>query len=124
MAIKDVEPRIIGRRLFQDYKIDAPGENTDILSTALTLSETCNAIRLTICLSAPSVINVTTTDGTTSFTNGLNESTALNAGDIYSFAFPAINETAAGLTISYNFQVETDSVIRFLVIDEVMGGTL
>ena len=90
------------------YALDAPGANTDILTTAIEPKEDGVAV-VTVCLTTSSVFNVTTTDGTTAYTNGLNASGALQAGDVYTFSFGV----RAG--ISYNFQVETNSVVRFLI---------
>jgi len=94
----------------------APGANTNILSTSLT-PKMGGAFRVTVALATASVFNVIITQSGTSLTLGLNASVALNAGDLYTFVF--------GVTPSstYNFQVETNSVIRILQIDEVSGGT-
>lgn len=124
MAISDFSNDQVAKRLYQGYNISAPGADTNVLATNLTPSESVNALRVTVCLSTGSVFNLYTYDGTTAFVNGLNESNALNAGDVYSFAFPIPNENAAGTSIQFNFQVETDSVFRFLVVDEVIGPQL
>lgn len=100
------------------YSGSAPGANTDILAADVEPQIRGSVFRVTVCLSTESVFNVTTTDGTTAYTNGLNSSTALNAGDVYMFAFGTRED------IDYNFQVETDSVIRFLYVEEVIGEGL
>ena len=105
------------------YNGSAPGANTNILTTSLKVSESACAIRITVCLTTGSVFNMQTTDGTTAYVNGLNGSTALNAGDVYTFTVGARRYSSqTGTTeLSYNFQVETDSVIRFLFVEEVTG---
>lgn len=109
------------------YNGSAPGANTNILATGVKVSGHASAIRLTVVLATSSVFNYTVTDGTTAFTVGLNSSAALNAGDAYTFTFdarryksqPYTDGTTAELT--YNFQVETDGVIRQLFVTEVIG---
>lgn len=99
------------------FGLAAPGANTDILSTALTPTYGA-AWRVTVCLTTSSVFNMTITQGSTTFTCGINSSVALNAGDLYSFTL-GVNPAN-----SYNFQVETNSVIRILQIDEVINGAI
>lgn len=96
------------------YNISAPGANTNILSTNVTPALDGVWV-VTVCLTTGSVFNLVTTDGTTSFTNGLNASAALNAGDVYTFSFGVMT------SLSYNFQVETNSVIRKLIVHEMTG---
>lgn len=103
----------------------APGANTDILTTAITPKEGC-AIKITALLATGSVLNMTVTDGTTTFTGGLNSSTSLNAGDWYTFtigANPVETNSGDGNPLSYNFQVETDGIIQMLLIQESQIGT-
>ncbi|HLG42484.1 MAG TPA: hypothetical protein VI643_03885 [Planctomycetota bacterium] len=97
------------------YNISAPGVNTDILATNVTPVLDGTWV-VTVCLTTGSVFNLITTDGTTSFTNGLNASAALQAGDMYTFSFGVLT------ALSYNFQVETDSVIRLLVVNEMTAA--
>lgn len=112
------------------YAGAAPGINTNILSTGVKVGPNASAIRISVCLTTPSVFNYTVTDGTTAYTIGLNASVALQAGDQYTFCFgarryksqPFVDGTTAELT--YNFQVETDSVIRKLFVDEVIGTAI
>lgn len=112
------------------YAGAAPGANTNILATSVKVSAHASAIRVTVCLTTSSVFNVQTTDGTTAYVNGLNASVALNAGDVYTFTFGARRYKSQPYTdgttaeLSYNFQVETDSVIRFLFVDEVIGPVI
>ena len=102
--------------LFSDLAIAAPGANTDILSTALTPKEG-SALKITVLLATGSVFNMTVTDGTNTYTGGLNASAALNAGDRYTFT------VGADPANSYNFQVETDGIIQCLIIQEAQFGT-
>lgn len=105
------------------YNGSAPGANTNILSSSLTPGPNASAYRVTVCLATASVFNVRVTNGTTAFTMGLNASAALNAGDLYTFTFGVRkNSTQTGTTaLSYNFQVETDGVINYLLVDEILG---
>lgn len=97
-------------RLARTYNQAAPGANTDIFATPISIPAGVNALRITVVLGTTSVFNYTTTDGTTLFTVGLNQSVALESGDAYSFVIDA----DSGLT--YNFRVETDGVIRGLLV--------
>lgn len=101
------------------YNLAAPGANTNILAANAT-PETpgSSAFRVTVALAVASVFNVRVTDGTDAFTWGLNESVALNAGDLYTFTF------GVQKGLSYNFQVETDGIIQFLLCEEITGGVL
>ncbi len=110
-------PRVPAVGIASVYSGSAPGANTDILATDVNPEHDYTLFRVTICLATSSVFNVTTDDGTTAYTNGLNSSVALNAGDMYTFVF----STRQG--IGYNFQVETDGVIRFLYVEEVIQET-
>lgn len=94
----------------------APGANTNIFATALSTSYTTSTIRATVVLATASVLNVTITSGATTFTCGLNGSTALNAGDMYTFTFGARDD------YTYNLRIETDGVINLLLVDELSGA--
>lgn len=107
---------IIGQtRLFNRA---APGANTNIATTALTPAYPVSAFRITVALATASVFNVTETVGATTNTYGLNASAALNAGDVYTFVM-GVNNSA-----TYNFQVETDGIIRKLQVDEIPKGVI
>ena len=107
---------IVGQR--RGHAIAAPGANTNIFSTSLTPVYSCSAFRVTVALATASVFNVVSTDGTTSYTLGLNQSNALQASDLYTFTFGVHNSN------TYNFQVETDGIIRVLQVDEIPGGVI
>ena len=111
---------------FTGYNIAAPGANTDIIASPANLTPQYNTsvFRLTIALTTASVLNMRVTDGTTAFVNGLNNSVALAAGDLYTFTFGVRRSSDDGVALAYNFQVETDSVIRVLFVDEVPSGVL
>lgn len=106
------------RKLHRGYNISAPGANTNIISTSLTPYEKVSTMRVTVVVATTSVFNVTMTQGATTFTCGLNSSVALVSGDLYTFNFECGSDT------TYNFQVETDSIIRVLEVSEVSGGVI
>lgn len=93
------------------YAIAAPGANADILASALTPKQ-AGWFAGHIVLAVGSIVNYTVSDGSTLYTVGLNSSTAVAAGDSLPFAFPVHPAR------SYNFQVETDGIIRELVVYE------
>ena len=93
--------------LVRRHAIAAPGADTNILTTGIIPKED-GVMCVTVCLTTGSVFNVTITDGTTSYVNGLGASAALNSGDMYTFCFGCLT------SLTYNFQVETNSVIREL----------
>ena len=102
------------------FNVSAPGVNTDILSSDVTVKEGC-ALKVTVALTTGSVFNVVCSDGTTEHTWGLNASTALNAGDLYTFTFgmaPFETNSASDNALLVNFQVETDGVIELLIVQE------
>jgi len=100
-----------------NFNVSAPGANTDILATALTPRYGA-AFRVTVVLATASVFNATVTKSGTTFTCGLNQSVALNAGDLYTFTFGVSKSNA------YNFRVETNGVINVLQVDEVDTGVI
>lgn|SRR3990167_2958124 len=103
----------------------APGANTNILTSNITPAEG-SAMRVSVVLATASVFNTTITDGTTTFTCGLNASVALTAGDMYFFEFachPSETNSGSANALGYNFQVETDGIIRYLVVEEAQLGT-
>lgn len=114
-------------RLATVYAGSAPGVNTNILATGIVPPKDVGAFRITVALAAASVFNVRVTDGTTAYTQGLKESAALNAGDLYTFTM-GVSRTSDGsedgTTLTYNFQVETDGVIQTLIVDGVVGGVV
>ena len=112
------------RTLVQRFNQSAPGANTDILATAIQPEAEGSAFRVTVALTTASVFNVEVSDGTTTHLLGLNGSAALQAADLYTFVFAAPYQSQAGVRLSYNFQVETDSVIELLSVEEIRGDTL
>ena len=96
----------------EGFNIAAPGANTNILTNSITPTMGGFFV-VSITLSTGSIVNVTETQGSTTLTNGLNKSNALNVGDKYCFTFPVSSATA------YNFQVETNSIIRELIVVEM-----
>lgn len=100
-----------------NFNVPSPGNDTDILTTALTPTYGA-AFRITVCLATASVFNVTMTRSGTTFTCGLNSSVALNSGDLYTFVF------GVSTSSTYNFRVETTGIIRILQVDEVSSGVI
>jgi len=99
--------------LFRGYNLPAPGANTGI-SGGVVPKE--GRLRITVALSTSSVVNVTATDGTTTHKWGLSLSAALQAGDLYSWEFDVMGE------LTYDVEVETDSVIECLTITNPVGS--
>lgn len=100
------------------FNLAAPGANTAIV-TAFSPEEFGVAFRVTVALTTASVFNVTCTDGTTTHKWGLGGSATLNAGDLYTFTFSAPKQDQSGNALSYSFEVETDSVIELLAVEEI-----
>lgn len=103
----------------------APGANTDIF-TALTPSNDASAWRIQICLTTGSKVDVRVTDGTTAYSQTLNNDTALTAANLYTFTIlVASTSSLSGSTaLTYSLRVKTDSVIQTLIVDEVIGGSV
>lgn len=95
-----------------EFTIPAPGANTNILSTSLTPTYG-GYFQVFVTLTTGSVFNMMEARGGTTYAVGMNKSTALVAGDGYVFSFPVSPSS------TYNFQVETDSVIRVLRVLEI-----
>lgn len=95
----------------------APGANTDIITDFTPKSDAI--LEVTVSLTTSSVLNLVYTDGTTEYADGLNGNTALTAGALYTFEVDAPASDQGGDALTYNFQVETDSVIRCLYVREV-----
>ncbi len=107
------------------YAGSAPGANTNII-TPITPGPNASAYRVTVCLTTASVFNVRVTNGSTAYTMGLNGSVALAAGDLYTFVFGvrATSSQTGSTALTYSFQVETDSVINYLLVEEIIGGVV
>lgn len=105
--------------------------DTDILSADIGVSvpNKSSAFRVTVALvSTSSVFNVvmTRTDSagaTTSNTFGLNGSTALTAGDLYTFTIGMEDKIADddAASFSLNFQCETATTAGYLSVQEVIN---
>ena len=106
------------------HNLAAPGANTSFAS--FTPSRPGSIARIHVVLATVSVLNYVVTDGTTSYTVGLNNSVALAAGDGYMFDFACPKQSSGGAngsaTLTYSFQVETNGVIQRLVVDEISTG--
>lgn len=112
------------QRMATGYAIPAPGANTNILTASITFSPNASLCRLYVVLATASVMNYYVTDGTTAYTVGINNSVALPAGDGQLFYFPVSRTddgTSTGTLLTYNFRVETDGIIRQIIVDEILG---
>lgn len=116
------------------YAGAAPGANTSIpftdangdAATTFKVSEHASAIRITVCLTTGSVLDLYVTNGTTAYTQHLNGGTALTASCIYTFTVGARRySTQNGSTeLTYALRVATDSVIQTLLVEEVTGPVI
>ncbi len=112
---------------FFDIDIAAPGANTNIVTTSITPAAGC-ALRITVSLATASVFNIMyQKTGGTQRAGGCQLSAALQAGAFYTFEIGAAPQTipnsGSRVAVEYNFQVETDGVIRYLLIEEAHLGT-
>lgn len=103
----------------------APGVNTDIF-TALTPGPGATAWRIQIALTTGSKVDLRVTDGSTAYSQTLNNDTALTAACLYNFTVLVSNTSSLSGTTSltYSLRVKTDSVIQTLIVDEVTGGVV
>lgn len=115
-------------RLFY-FNRSAPGANTDIIAngitnilngattaTSYTPSVDCY-IAVSIVVATASVVNMTETYSGTTFTYGLERSATVSSGDLFGWSLIPVFTAC-----TYNFQVETDSIIRRLAIVELQSG--
>lgn len=112
------------------HALAAPGANTNIIaasnqlgtgvSYAPTRERGAHYLDVWVALATASVFNARVTDGTTAYARGLNESSALQAGDLYRFSLPCPSHNHLGVQLTYDFQVETNGVIQTLVVYRVM----
>lgn len=121
------------------FNAAAPGTSTAIITkdplgktitTGLAPGEGVGAFRITIQVATTTVVDLTATDGTTQKVIHLNGGTALTAGCLYTFAWGACNripqqdQNATPAVLLWNVQVETNSAIDLLELDEVSVGAL
>lgn len=108
------------------YAGAAPGANTNIF-TPVKVSPKGVALRLTIALTTGSKVDIRVTDGSTAYSQTLNNDTALTAGCLYVFEFGARRYSSQPYTdgttaeLSYSVRVKTDSVIQTLLLEEIAG---
>ena len=103
----------------------APGANTDIF-TAITPGPGASAWRIQIALTTGSKVDLRVTDGSTAYSQTLNNDTALTAACLYNLSAMVSNTSSlTGTTaLTYSLRVKTDSVIQTCIVDEVVGGLL
>ena len=117
--------------IFTGYAIAAPGANTDIpfvdaggaAATTFKVSPSATAVRVTVAVTTGGVFDLRVTNGTTAYTIHFNAGTALTAAVLYTFTFGARRfSTTNGTTeLTYSFRVATDSIINYLMAEEVSG---
>lgn len=133
----DAGPEALTMR-FIGFNVAAPGVSTNIITqdaqgnsitTGLTPRSKSGFWRITIVLATDSVVDETVTDGTTTFTSSLNAGVALTHGLKYSFDSPFAGvipatqtQTSSPKPLAYNWQVETNGVIRELFVQESDTG--
>lgn len=115
-------------RLFY-FNRAAPGANTDIIangitnlvnsvSTATSLTPTVDCyFAISVVLATASVFNMTETISGSTFTYGIDVSTSLSSGDLFGWSLIPVFTVA-----TYNFQVETNGIIRRLSVSELQYG--
>lgn len=116
--------------LFDAFDQSAPGPNKNIVATANGAEATVanrlrpkfgvSALRITVALATASVFNVVVrrASGEQDRVLHLNGGTALDAEEVYTFTMGCSKANY------YDFQVETNGVIRLLQVDEIPGGVL
>lgn len=100
----------------------APGANTNCF-TAKSVGPNASALRLTICLTTTSKVDVRVSDGTTAYSQHLFANADCTASNIYTCVFGARRfANADGVTLlTYSIRLQTDSVIQTLNIEEIIG---
>ena len=104
----------IGRRLHSGFAIAAPGANTNAIAGVTWPDTQPQACRVTIQAATATIANLMVTRSGTTKALGLNGNLALAAGSVHVFDVPGL---VAGDTL--NVQVETDSALDILALDEV-----
>ena len=94
------------------FNISAPGANTDAITDVNWGSR--RVCRLTIQCATSTVVNLMVTRSSTEKALAMNDNAALTAAALYVFDIPGLD---SGDLV--NVQVETDSVIDILALDEV-----
>lgn len=103
-------------RAVEEAAIAAPGANTPVLASDI-VAPWDGFMRIQILLATSSVVNYTSDDGTNSYTEGLDDSSSISAGDPHTF------DVQVSSGVAYNFEVETDGVIRRLIVDWMQEGS-
>ena len=111
------------------HALAAPGADTGIIAASGVLgtgiafapraTDGPHYLDVWVSLATGSVFNLHKTDGTTAYTIGLNESVALQVGDLYRFSVACNPVRQSGVQLTYDFQIETDGVIQTLVVYQV-----
>lgn len=119
---------------FLGFNIAAPGTATNIITTDAVgntipgiVARDVGKLRIQIQVATTTVVDLSATDGTTTKLMHLNGGTAVPAGCLYEFEWLTTNarpfQDQNPKPITWNVQVETNSAIDELHIDEVNNGT-
>lgn len=91
--------------------------DTDIFSDDISVDNR-SGLRITISLDSSSVVYLTETSNNTTEKYALNAGATLDAGDLYSFDVPIRDDG------TYNMQLNSQSGIKVVNVDEVTGGII
>lgn len=107
------------------FHLAAPGANTNIFPTNLTLhsaSKNVAVLRIQFNLAVAGKLDIVETDGTTTIVSPLLAGATLNAGQPYALSYEARAATPAGKQLSYNFQLETNGIVNHGRVTECDGS--
>ena len=102
-------------RILDRFNLAAPGADTDIEANELIPAEGVTIFRIQFSPTVATVLNIMETRSGTTFAGGLNSSAAVGAGDV------AIFDVLVSDASTYNFQIETNGIIRQLKVAELRG---
>lgn len=106
------------------HDIAAPGANTNILTTGITITanSTISGIFITVALATASVFVVREV-GTDAVSGGaVDNLLRMNSAGPIGILMPTRLEFPVSRGFTYNFQVETNGIIRKLHVEGVQGG--
>ena len=102
----------------------APGANTDCF-TAKSVGPNASALRITICLTTTSKVDLRVSNGTTAYSQHLFANADCTAGCVYTCAFGVRRFANNGTTLlTYSIRLQTDGIIQTLNLEEVIGPVI